>query len=100
MAFNQVIAPTTAAVATKTDFDASTYQTVIIAADALAGIEVATIFAKVNGSYIPMVNALGAAAGLTLALPAITLPGGFTYGVTKGATAGACGVFAAGIPIR
>lgn len=99
MAFNRVITPTTAAVATQVDFDASTYRSVVVAADVLAGAEVATIYAKVNGSYIPMVNSLGAAAGLTALLPAITLPGGFTYGVTKGATAGACGVFIAGIPL-
>ena len=100
MAFVQIIPPGTGAVSTKADFDATLYQTVLIAADVLAGAETATIFVKVNGAYVPMANSAGTAAGLTATVAGVTLPGGVVYGVTKAATAGACGVFGAGIPIR
>lgn len=100
MAFTPIIPPTTGAVSTKADFDATTYFQVIIAADALATTETATIFVKVNGAYAPMANPAGTAAGLTATVAGITLPGGVVYGVTKQATAGACGVFGAGIPVR
>lgn len=99
MAFQPIIPAATAAVTNKADFDASLWPQVIIAADNLAGIETAAIFLKVNGSYVPMVNVLGTAAGLTVALPAIVLPGGCVYGVTKVLTAGACGVFGSGVGV-
>lgn len=100
MAFATIIAPTTGAVSTKADFDATNYFQIMIAADALATTETATIFAKVNGAYVPVPNILNTAAGLTATVPAVVLPGGIIYGVTKQATAGACGVFGAGIPVR
>jgi len=98
MAFAQIIPPGTGAVATKADYDATVFGTVILVADALATTETATVFVKVNGSYVPMVNPGGTAVSLTATVPAVVLPGGVTYGVTKAATASACGVFGAGIP--
>lgn len=100
MAFATIIPAGTGAVTTKADFDATTYFQVIIAADALATTETCTIFVKVNGAYVPMANPAGTAAGLTATVAGITLPGGVVYGVTKAATAGSCGVFGAGIPVR
>jgi len=76
MAFVQIIPPGTGAVSTKADFDATLYQTVLIAADVLAGAETATIFVKVNGAYVPMANSAGTAAGLTATVAGVTLPGG------------------------
>jgi hypothetical protein len=100
MAFAQIIPPGTGAVTTKADFDATNYSQVIIAADALATTETCTLFVKVNGAYVPMPNILNTAGGLTAAVPAVVVPGGVVYGLTKQATAGACGVFGAGIPVR
>ena len=98
MAFSTIIAPQTAAVASQVDYDATVFGTVIIAADTLVSAEVATVFVKANGKYVPIANAAGTAAGLTATVGAIVLPGGVVYGITKGLTAGACGVFGAGIP--
>lgn len=98
MAFSTIIPAATAAVNTQVDYDATMFGTVIIAADTLATTETSTIFVKVNGKYVPMVNAGGTAGSLTATVPAIVLPGGVVYGITKQATAGACGVFGAGIP--
>lgn len=97
MAFAQLIAPTTAGVGTAVDTDATFYHQVIIAADTLAGAEVAGIFVKVNGKYVSLGNTAGTAIGLTATVSAVLLPGGVTYGVTKGATVGACGVYITGV---
>jgi hypothetical protein len=97
MAFVTLIPPGTGAVATKADFDATAYQQVIIAADALAGIEIATVFIKIGSAYVPAGNLGGVATGLTAAVGSVILPGGVTYGVTKGITVGPCGVYATGV---
>jgi hypothetical protein len=93
MAFAPIVTPATAAQATPQPFDASLYSQVILAADVLAGAETCTVWVKVNGTFVPMSNSAGTAASLTATVPAIVLPGGVIYGVTKAATVGTCGVF-------
>lgn len=93
MAFATIVTPATGAQATAQPFDATAYSQVIIAADKLATTETCTIFVQVNGTFVPMVNSAGTASSLTATVPSIVLPGGVVYGVTKQATAAACGAF-------
>lgn len=92
MAWTQLIAPTTSAVATKADVgDTSQYVSVVFGADNLATTETATIWGKFpSGNY-------GALATLTATAGQIAFPGGGSYAVTKAATAGACGVWWSGV---
>lgn len=99
MAFQQLIAPGTGAVSVSsaTEFDGTTYNSVLFAADNLATSETAIIYVKVNGSYKPAANTAGAAAQLSATVCSIQVPGGSIYAVSKAATAGACGVYGTGI---
>lgn len=90
----QVIASQTAAVTAKATVESGSYQTITISADNLAGVETADIFVNVGGTWKTLVDATGTAVKLTASITFQCLEGGPTYGVTKTATAGSCGVFA------
>lgn len=70
------------------------YDTVILAAENLAGAEEVDIFIIINGVEVVVTDAAGDPAKLTLAVPTCVLEGGPMYRVEKDSTAGACGVFA------
>ena len=66
---------------------------IAISADVLASAEECDIYVMAGNTWTIAVDAFGAAAKLTATKPMAILRGGPTYGVTKDATAGACGVY-------
>ena len=89
-----VITPTTDAVTANQPFKSAGYQSVVVAADNLAGAEEVDLFMKVGASWVAVPNADGdAPQTLTATNPMVELAGGPYYSVKKDATVGACGVF-------
>jgi len=102
----QVIAATTAAVASNTmnaqtathTFDAGNYPSITVCADALAAAETVGIYILCGNTFNAMTDSagnvqqlVGGAAGT--AIPALQLVGGNVYGFSKTATAAATGVY-------
>lgn len=91
----QLLAPTTSA-ATKVEFNTFGMISCVIAASGLATTERVSLFRNVNGTWVQVVNASGAAVQLapvgTGNGPSYELPGGAIYAFDKDATAGASGV--------
>lgn len=86
------IASTTSAA--ETLLQTKNYDTVIIAANNLAGAEVVTISLHLDGVEVPVTDSAGAAVELTATAPSVALEGGPIYHLDKDITAGACAVYA------
>lgn len=97
----QLLAPQTGA-ATKVEFNTFGIDKCTIAASGLATTERVDLFRNVNGTWVPVVNASGAAVELapvgTGNGPSYELPGGAIYAFDKDATAAACGVNLSFVP--
>lgn len=97
----QLLAPQTDA-ATKVQFNTFGMVSCVIAASGLALAERVDLFRNVNGTWVAVVNASGAAVELapvgTGNGPAYELPGGAIYAFDKDATAAAAGVSLSFVP--
>ena len=87
------IPATTSAVTVTKPIQSKGYQSITVAADGLAAAEEADLFIKVGTGWEVLADSAGTARKLTATITQLTLEGGPTYGVTKDATAGACGIF-------
>lgn len=97
-----VILPAQTGAATKVQIDAKGMVSLVVSASGLALAERVDLFRNVAGTWVPVVNASGAAVELapvgTGNGPSYELPGGATYAFDKDATAGACAVAISFIP--
>lgn len=90
-----IIAATTDAVATKQVVAlGGNFPAVTIGADNLAGAETVVIYVRIGENWKAVTDFAGTPVVLTSTISAVVLEGGPEYGVTKSATAGACGVWA------
>lgn len=92
MAQTQILAPQTAAQAAQLQISTQS-GSVAVSADKLAGAETCPLYMMAGNTWIPVTDLDGKAQALTATVPAIVLAGGPVYGVTKSATAAACGIY-------
>ena len=94
MSQSTLISPTTAAVTTKAQIVAPRRPApIVVSADNLATGESCSLYMLAGATWVVVADLSGSPVVLTPNIPTVSLAPGPVYGVTKTATAGACGVF-------